>query len=99
MACATTLFCVLFRSSASLVRRFSAERLGLSASLGVTEDAHTLQSSILHSRRARAGKHSSEYGTTEDAVHRVVLHEYRIHDNVWIHPAYIAEGGKGDGAG
>jgi len=49
MARATMLFCMLLRSSAPLVRRVSAEGLGLLASLGVTEDAHTLQSSILHS--------------------------------------------------
>uniref|UniRef100_A0A7S1Z2J4 Uncharacterized protein n=1 Tax=Ditylum brightwellii TaxID=49249 RepID=A0A7S1Z2J4_9STRA len=39
----------LLPSAAHLVRRVAAEGLALLATLGVSEDAHTLQSSILHS--------------------------------------------------
>ena len=46
---AKDLFFALLPSSVHLVRRAAAEGLSMLATLGVTEDAHTLQSSILHS--------------------------------------------------
>lgn len=46
---AKDLFFALLPSSVHLIRRAAAEGLSMLATLGVTEDAHTLQSSILHS--------------------------------------------------
>jgi len=46
---AKDLFFALLPSSVHLVRRAAAEGLSMLATLGVTEDAHTLQSTILHS--------------------------------------------------
>jgi hypothetical protein len=49
MGSAVKLLSVLLPSSESFIQRASAEGLGLLASLGITEDAHTIQSSVLHS--------------------------------------------------
>ena len=49
MGSAVKLLSLLLHFSESCVQRAAAEGLGLLASLGVTEDAHTIQSSILHS--------------------------------------------------
>lgn len=46
---AKDLFFALLPSSVHLVRRAAAEGLSMLATLGVTEDAHTLQSAILYS--------------------------------------------------
>eukprot|EP00546_Thalassionema_frauenfeldii_P015592 CAMPEP_0178909046 /NCGR_PEP_ID=MMETSP0786-20121207/8271_1 /TAXON_ID=186022 /ORGANISM="Thalassionema frauenfeldii, Strain CCMP 1798" /LENGTH=2043 /DNA_ID=CAMNT_0020581037 /DNA_START=387 /DNA_END=6518 /DNA_ORIENTATION=+ len=46
---AKDLLLTLLPSTSNIVRRAAAEGLALLATLGVTEDAHTLQSSVLHS--------------------------------------------------
>lgn len=46
---AKDLLLTLLPSASNVVRRAAAEGLALLATLGVTEDAHTLQSSVLHS--------------------------------------------------
>jgi len=46
---ATTLLLRLLPSSSGIIRRGAAEGLSLLATLGVSEDAHALQSTILHS--------------------------------------------------
>ena len=46
---ATSLLLRLLPSPSGIIRRGSAEALALLATLGVSEDAHTLQSTILHS--------------------------------------------------
>jgi hypothetical protein len=46
---ATSLLLHLLPSPSGIIRRGAAEGLSLLATLGVGEDAHTLQSSILHS--------------------------------------------------
>jgi hypothetical protein len=49
MKTAKNLFFMLLPSPSHLIRRGAAEGLALLATLGVSEDAHTLQSTILHS--------------------------------------------------
>ena len=46
---AKDLLLTLLPSTSNIVRRAAAEGLALLATLGVTEDAHTLQSTVLHS--------------------------------------------------
>ena len=46
---ATSLLLRLLPSPSGIIRRGAAEGLSLLATLGVSEDAHTLQSTILHS--------------------------------------------------
>jgi hypothetical protein len=46
---AKDLLLALLPSTSNIVRRAAAEGLALLATLGVTEDAHTLQSTMLHS--------------------------------------------------